>query len=175
VGIHLAHLELCDCLICYPDGVLLEDHCVADTVTFASTTALWEHCVCPKLYDDQMWHMYDCLMGICDESGVDNLLLLCPLETDPNSEETVCRRKFEKVVVGVNPMTEKDKMRVRKQFKQTSPADFVSYLKSTVQSFIKHNFVARWQGEQAALAMSGLDLGTILSHIDYAGNYTFQV
>jgi hypothetical protein len=175
VGVHLIHLELCGCLICYPDEALLEDHCAADAVTFAGTTALWEHCMCSKLYDDQMWHMYDYLMGICDECGVDKLLLFCLLETDPNSEETVCWRKFEKVVVGVNPMTEKDKMRVRKQFKQTSPADFVSYLKSTVQSFIKHNFVARWQDEQAALAMSGLDLGTILSHIDYAENYTFQV
>jgi hypothetical protein len=173
VGVHLAHLELCDCLICYSDGALLEDHCAADAIIFAGTTALWEHCVCPKLYDDQIWHRYDCLMGICDECGIDKLLLFCPLETDPNSEETICWRKFEKVVVGVSPTTEKDRTRVREQFKQTSSADFISYLKPIVQSFRKYNFVARWQDEQTVRVMSGLDSGTILSHIDYAENYTF--
>jgi hypothetical protein len=48
-------------------------------------------------------------------------------------------------------------------------------LKPTVQDFIRHNLIARWQDKQAALALSGLDSITILSHIDYAENYTFQV
>ena len=38
VGVHLAHLELCDCLICYSDGALLKDCCAADAVIFAGTT-----------------------------------------------------------------------------------------------------------------------------------------
>jgi fibronectin type 3 domain-containing protein len=44
-----------------------------------------------------------------------------------------------------------------------------------VQSFIRHNFVARWQDKQTTLAMNRLDSDAILSHIDYAENYTFQV
>jgi hypothetical protein len=122
-----------------------------------------------------MWHKYDCLMGTCDDCGVENLLLFYPLEIEANSDETLYWKKFEKVVVGINPRTGKEKMKVREQFKETSLADFVSYLKPTVQDFIRHNLIARWQDKQAALALSGLDSITILSHIDYAENYTFQV
>jgi hypothetical protein len=114
-------------------------------------------------------------MGTCDDCGVENLLLFYPLEIEANSDETLYWKKFEKVVVGINPRTGKEKMKVREQFKETSLADFVSYLKPTVQDFIRHNLIARWQDKQAALALSGLDSITILSHIDYAENYTFQV
>jgi hypothetical protein len=118
LGVHLAHSDLCDCTIFYPDGSLLDEHCAAHRLTFAGTMALWEHYVCPKEYEDQMWHNYDCLMGSCDECGIDRLLAFCPLETDPNSKETVCWRKFEKVVVGVNPRTGKDKTRLESNLKK---------------------------------------------------------
>jgi hypothetical protein len=51
----------------------------------------------------------------------------------------------------------------------------VNFIKPTLQKFIRHNYIARWQDAQAGLAMSSLQEGDLLSHLDFAKNYTFQV
>jgi hypothetical protein len=49
------------------------------------------------------------------------------------------------------------------------------YLKPNLQKIIKHNFVAHWQDFQCRLDISNLPENVILSHIDFAKNYTFQI
>jgi hypothetical protein len=51
----------------------------------------------------------------------------------------------------------------------------VNFIKPTLQKFIRHNYIARWQDAQAGLALSSLREGDLLSHLDFAENYTFQV
>lgn len=48
-------------------------------------------------------------------------------------------------------------------------------MKPTLQRFVYHNFCARWQTEQAKSAKESLPTNAILTHIDFAENYTFQV
>jgi hypothetical protein len=54
-------------------------------------------------------------------------------------------------------------------------AEFISYFKPNLKKFIKHNYVAALQDMQYRLAMDTLPEGSILSHIDFAKNYSFQV
>lgn len=61
-----------------------------------------------------------------------------------------------------------EKKIVRHKFKETSPLEFVTFLKSNLQFSIKHNFKAMWQDSQAHLAMDGLERDVTLSHIDFA-------
>jgi hypothetical protein len=48
-------------------------------------------------------------------------------------------------------------------------------MKPNLQKFIRHNFVASWQDKQARLVLESLLAGTIISHVDFAENYSFQV
>jgi hypothetical protein len=59
-------------------------------------------------------------------------------------------------------------------YKETTPFELVKYFKLTLQKFISHNYIARWQDSQCKLAMEGLREGQILSHIDFSENYKFQ-
>lgn len=51
----------------------------------------------------------------------------------------------------------------------------MEFLKPTLQRFVYHNFCARLQSEQAKLAKESLPRNAVLTHIDFAENYTFQV
>jgi hypothetical protein len=63
---------------------------------------------------------------------------------------------------------------VREVHVQTSPIELVLYLKPILQRFVTYNYVARWQDEQAKMAMQSLREGVILSHIDFSENYRFK-
>ena len=49
------------------------------------------------------------------------------------------------------------------------------YLKPKVAAFIKHDFIANWQDHQCKEMMCNLPKGIIVSHIDFAKNYEFQI
>ena len=42
-------------------------------------------------------------------------------------------------------------------------------------TFVTHNFNARWQHEQCQLMIKNIPDGVLVSHIDYAGSYTFAI
>ena len=48
-------------------------------------------------------------------------------------------------------------------------------MEKTVSTFITHNFKARWQDEQCQLMMKNIPEGVLISHIDFAENYTFAI
>lgn len=172
LGIHGTHGEYCFCDICCPPGSSGRDDCRASLTHYTGTTQLWESCVCEKGALDR-WHRRECLMGTCTRCGVDRKLSFCPSELNPNSAAVVTWRCFERIEIGKdedgNPAR-----RIKEVYKQTSPYELVQYLKPTLQRFITHNFVARWQDEQSKLALKSLHEGVILSYIDFAENYTFQ-
>ena len=54
---------------------------------------------------------------------------------------------FEYITVGTNSEAGKEKKRIDEVFKETSPGEFIAYLKPKVCAFIKHNFIANWQDQ----------------------------
>jgi hypothetical protein len=111
-------------------------------------------------------------MGECDVCGVERKLLFCPLEVDPESEDILSWRRFQKVEIGKDDDGKPIK-RVYEVHVDTSPVELVLYLKPILQKFVTHNYVARWQDEQAKMALKSLREGVILSHIDFSENYRF--
>jgi hypothetical protein len=48
-------------------------------------------------------------------------------------------------------------------------------MKPKLQNYVKHNFVAKWQDEQCRQMMKNLPADVIISHIDFAENYSFMI
>lgn len=112
-------------------------------------------------------------MGECNSCGV-SFLKLCPHERVNVPGVNIRWKQFRYEVVG----TVEDgtpKKRIKEISRCTPFSEFLDFFKPTVQRFIRHNFEARWQTDQAKLLRQCLQPGTILSHIDFAENYTFQV
>jgi hypothetical protein len=161
----------CDCEVCDCDEVASKT-CAANSLTYAGITTLWQVCLCPRPEGTKFFNR-QCLLGECPECGVDKLLQLCPIEEFGDGR--VSRTRFDKVVVGVNPDIGETRKKIQEVFKETSVVEFISYLKPNLKKFIKHNYVATWQDMQCRLAMETLPEGSILSHVDFAENYSFQV
>jgi hypothetical protein len=75
----------------------------------------------------------------------------------------------------VDAKTGKPKKRFKEAFKETHVHVFLSYMEKTVTTFITHNFKARWQDKQCQLMMKNVPEGVIVSHINYAKNYSFAI
>jgi len=83
-------------------------------------------------------------------------------------------KQFIYEVVGSTPEG-RPKKRITEVCRTTPFLEFLTFFKPTVQGFIRHNFEARWQSDQAKLLRVCLQRHTVLSHIDFVENYTFQV
>jgi hypothetical protein len=173
-GLHSHANCQCNCGVC-TDTDRDNENCKAHTKTYRGTTALWEDVVCSKIETD-LWHKYDCFMGLCNNCGVSKLPL-CPLEVLPtgNSEPFLLQWKcFEKTIVGQTEAGQ-PKKRIREVYKNTSVSEFLEYLKPNLTKFVTYNFVARWQDSQYHITMADLPEDAILSHIDFAENYSFEI
>lgn len=143
LGVHREHINLCVCPVCQPARSDGSEGCLAHLSVYKGTTALWESCVCPKEELD-LWHDRKCLLGECGNCGVDRKLMFCPNELDMETTDTFKWRRFEKTEVGVNNETGLPRLILQEAYKETTPPEFVKYMKITLQKFIKHNYVARW-------------------------------
>ena len=56
----------------------------------------------------------------------------------------------------------------------TLVCDFISELHGKIQQYIQHVDMAQWQAEQFRICRDTFPLGTILSVVDFAENYTLQ-
>ena len=121
-----------------------------------------------------VWHKLECLMGDCSSYGF-HLLSFCPLELSVSNTFTLKWKCFKYYQVGVDTQTGKAKKRIREAFKETAAHEFLSYMEKTVTTFITHNFKARWQDEQCQLMMENMPEGVVVSHIDFAENYSFAI
>ena len=158
-----------ECIVC---GIGNGGYCKAGESRFSGVTALWESLLCPKLEDSE-FHRSQCLLGSCSSCGV-AFLKLCPQERVDMLGITFNWKQFRYEVVG-STEDGRPKKHIKEISRTTTFSEFMDFFKLTVQRFIKHNFEARWQSEQSKLLRQCLQRGTILSHIDFAENYTFQV
>jgi hypothetical protein len=59
--------------------------------------------------------------------------------------------------------------------KKTNSEEFIEYFKPKLQNFVKHNFVSRWQDKQFKAFIVSFPRNTIVSSMDFAKNYSFEV
>lgn len=167
-GIHFVEKCQCECDVCL---FRLEDsNCKAHLKTYPGTTALWQEIVCLKP-ENAEWHSLACVMGDCSECGISKLPT-CPFES--SAETNVTWKCFENEVIGLT-RDGKPRKRIIEVYKETPSSVFLDYLKSKLPQFVKHNFIARWQDVHCRLSMENLHGDWILSHIDFAENYTFEI
>ena len=57
---------------------------------------------------------------------------------------------------------------------QVQVCDFISEFHGKIQWYIQHVNVAQWKDEQFRIFWETFPLGTILSMVDFAENYTLQ-
>lgn len=82
-------------------------------------------------------------------------------------------KQFQYEVVGTDAEG-RQKKRIKEVHLTTPFADFLGFFTPTVQHFIRHNFIAKWQTQQAKLLQACLQAGAVLTHIDFAENYSFE-
>lgn len=169
-GFHCATDCTCECLVCAGDSQ--GGGCQVHDRVFKHMTLMWESCVCPK-GEFEKYHRLECLMGACSDCGF-KLFDLCPREV-ADEEFCIKWKCFEYYEVGVHTETGIPKKRLREEFKETPILEFLAYMEKTVPKFITHNFRARWQDEQCHNMMKNIPEGVLVSHIDFAENYTFAI
>ncbi len=84
---------------------------------------MWQNCVYNKL-DVEEWHEQECLLGECQECGV-NILPLCPSEMANNVRYKLLWRCFETRIVGQTYDGQPRKW-IKEVFKETSTKDFLT-------------------------------------------------
>ena len=175
-GLHAQRGCSCACAVC---STVLDDAaadgvcCDAHHSVYKRITQLWEACLCPKL-EFAEWHNLSCLMGECEDCGVETLPL-CPHELSSEEEPKLRWKQFSYVQIGMDRETGKPKKRLQEVYQETSPVLFINYMKPKIAAFIKHNFIANWQDHQCKEMMRNLPEGVLVSHIDFAENYEFQI
>ena len=169
-GLHCIVSCTCECLVCKGE---ITGTCHAHEAVFKRITLMWESCVCPKGELD-VWHKLECVMGECPNCGF-HIFALCPLELSSTDPFTVKWKCFEYYEVRIDQRTRKPKKRLKEAFKDMPVQQFLAYTEKTVSTFITHNFKARWQDEQCQLMMKNILEGVLVSHIDFAENYTFAI
>jgi hypothetical protein len=160
------------CNVCTNTSVVESTCCNAHSRVYKRISVLWEECVCPKGEFDQ-WHKLECVMGTCGQCGIDKLSL-CPAEILGLEEYKLKWKCFQYEEVG-RTAEGRPRKRIKETFMETSPSVFIEYMKPKVHQFIKHNFVASWQDEACKEMMVNMPAGVLVSHIDFAENYTFQI
>ena len=138
---------------------------------YAGVTALCEELLCPKLEGEEFYQP-KCLLGACNRCGV-RFFKVCPREQVIDPTRTIQWKQFQYEAVGTS-VDGQPKKRIKEVLMTTSFSDFLDFFSPIVQQFIRHNFVAKWQSNEAKLLQLCLQRRTCLTHIDFSENYTFE-
>ncbi len=80
---------------------------------------------------------------------------------------------YEKVILGKTRASQNN-MILWLQYKETTIAKKIAYLRPKLRKFIVHSYVTRWQDEQYKVCLKSFPCESILSIIDFVENYMFQ-
>jgi hypothetical protein len=167
-GAHVIFNCDCECIVCgFDNGGV----CNVGTTRYEGVTTLWHSVLCEKAEDEE-FHRPQCLLGACSRCGM-KFFNICPRERVANTSRTIQWKQFQYEVVGTSEEG-RPKKRIKEVLLTTSFSDFMEFFTPTMQQFIRHNFVACWQSQQEKLLHACLQRCTILTHIDFYENYTFQ-
>lgn len=168
-GAHIIFNCNCECSVC---DVGEEGLCNVGRSRYAGVTALWESLLCPK-NEEEEFHHPRCLLGACNRCGA-KFFDVCPRERVLDGTRSIQWKQFQYEVVGTGPDGQ-PKKRIKEVVMTTTFSEFLDFFTPSVQHFIRHNFIAKWQTQQAKLLQGCLQRGSLLTHIDFAENYTFEV
>ena len=177
-SVHFAGGSSCDCYcpsLCYKpangDFITGPVACQASTHTYKRATEFWEKSLCPR-QEGSSWHDLKCLKGLCENCGI-QLILLCNRELDPGNQATMTWRRFEKVLAGKIRAGE-PKHVLRLEHKTTNPRMFLAWVVPKICHFVYHQHQEKWQEAAYKSSLNLLHPGEVLSLIDFAENYSFK-
>lgn len=161
------HGELCGCMcvVCLTEEI--PGKCGAATCTHTSINTLSEMVLCPKP-DESAFHKLSCLKGECHQCGSQRLML-CPREKSENSIQ-ISVKVFEDVASTHQEGSKHKDLLV----KQMGCKDFTSFLETHLTTYIKHNFIAKWQSQQFKDCIQRFPKDVVVSVIDFAENFSFK-
>jgi len=145
--------------------------CVGNMATYPGLTTLWELVVYP-CQKNSKWHARECLLGECENCGVENLPIYL-VEKDALSNSSISWKQFSLKKIVTKKGKEKKKLKLI--FKSTSSIEFIDYLKPKLQYFVHHNFVSCWQDWQFKKRLKHFLTNIIVSMVNFAKNYNFEV
>ena len=163
--------EFCDCQcedVCW---TVEGNHCSGHLRTFSGVTDMVDSILCPKK-DGSQWHARECVFGDCDSCGVD-YLPLCLTEEEGFKANIVKWKHFSLETITTKKGEQRKKLQL--VYEESTSDKLVSYLKPKLQDFARHSFVAKWEDEQFRTCLENFPADTMVSVVDYAENYSFEV
>ena len=168
-GIHNKEYCNCQCEVCLSETNV--GLCVAGVFVYPGLTTISEAVLCPRP-PNSPWHSKDCFFGDCESCGVD-ILPMCPTEEDGLSPIYVAWKHYEMQSITTRKGLQRKKLQL--VYKDTTSRELIQYLKPKLQFFVRHSFVAKWEDEQFRTCLRTSPADTMVSVIDYAENYSFEV
>lgn len=167
---HHAKEHPCTCSICgrHSDA----RHCSANQAVFQHISDLLDSMLCPRPKDHE-YHARRCLLGECPRCGV-RKLSFCPYEIAIDSKEVVVKI-FKDVGIGQVNAEGKEKKRKDLAVERMKSSTFILLFSDHLKSFVKHNFVFRWQAQQFKDCLLKFPSDVVVSVVDFAENYSFKV
>ena len=159
----------CICVICMPEEGL--GNCQAAKYSYNSINTLCESLLCAKP-NESAFHKISCLMGTCKQCG-SHKLILCPKEKSENEVEFSVK-VFENIASVQSDEEGNTKKRKDLVVRQMGCRDFTTFLQRHLRTYIKHNFIARWQSQQFKDCIQRFPRDVVVSVIDFAENYAFK-
>jgi hypothetical protein len=118
------------------------------------------------------WHVRDCLLNECGNCGAKNLPI-CLVEDEGSFGHLVQWKHFSFQNIVTKKGEEKKKLTL--VFKSTPSFDLIKYLKPKLQFFVQHDFLSWWQDIQFNNCLKNFSSNIIVSMIDFAKNYNFEI
>ena len=168
--VHHGKGHLCTCSICCRSNEIGE--CFANQAVCQHITSMWESIMCPKPPNSE-YHAKKCLMGDCSQCGV-RKLTFCTNEIAEDSRQ-VSVKVFMDVGTRQADAGGNEKKRKDLIVQRMKSAAFISLFSAHLTSFIKHNFVFRWQAQQFKDCFLKFPSKVVVSIIDFAENYSFKI
>ncbi|GAQ89961.1 hypothetical protein KFL_005820050 [Klebsormidium nitens] len=166
----------CGCNLCRPSPADMS--CQIHKKDYNSVSAFCEELMCPKPEGSDK-HKPECISGKCGLCGFERKFATCPVELDA-SAPLVKYKSFQYVVVldkngqPIKDRDGRDKKRIKEVMVESSPSELFSALGAKVPPFLQHTFRVKWQDKQFRELLDTFPVGTVVSVIDFAENYSFE-
>ncbi|KAL3688361.1 hypothetical protein R1sor_014670 [Riccia sorocarpa] len=138
--------------------------------------------VCPAIHvaaegsETEYWFKKACINLQCTQCGTRKFeSALCGVYevANPVNSDTIKWERYEYVGQGLKDEHGREKRRLELVLVETPVSEFIQFMKSKLAHFVKHDFIQKWQAKQYRQCIKTFPIGTVVSVIDYAENYTF--
>jgi hypothetical protein len=110
-------------------------------------------------------------MGTYPDCGL-QLFRICPSEL--TSEKLVKWKSIGYKIIGTTKEGNPRKVSTL-EYRETTPCEFIEYVKPKLTAFVLHNYVASWQDLQFKELFIFVPPNTLISCVDFSENYTLKI